>query len=105
TSSLPVTHLSFSSPLLPPPPRSTLFPYTTLFRSLQKSRSHARSARRRWLVPHRRHRLSRQGQLSLHHRSQEGLDQDRGGKICSPATHRKRSQDQPLHPQRHGRGR
>src|SRR3712207_8548367 len=41
------------------PPRSTLFPYTTLFRSL---------------VPHRRHGEGRRGGLLLHRRSQEGDD-------------------------------
>src|SRR5207249_11467666 len=30
---LPSLHFSVLSSLLPPPPRSTLFPYTTLFRS------------------------------------------------------------------------
>src|SRR5688572_32500886 len=34
--------------MIPPPPRSTLFPYTTLFRSCQlKSRAFARSPRRK----------------------------------------------------------
>src|SRR5437867_8476262 len=44
--------------LLRPPPRSTLFPYTTLFRSQFRSRQRVRSAH---AIPYRRHQASGPG--------------------------------------------
>src|SRR5688572_31819041 len=41
--------------MIPRPPRSTLFPYTTLFRSRLRARGHRRRRRRRGVDPLRRH--------------------------------------------------
>src|SRR5207249_11911506 len=50
----PTTHFHFSLPPLPPPPRSPLFPYTTLFRSPSTARPAvgARRERRRAATEH-----------------------------------------------------
>src|SRR3712207_8552240 len=51
------------------PPRSTLFPYTTLFRSRRRARRHGGLARALEAVAH-RHRGGRR--VRHHHRHQEG---------------------------------
>src|SRR5690606_41545668 len=59
----------------PQPPRSTLFPYTTLFRSLLEPAGGNRPGhRRRRLAAHRRHGEDGREGLLLHRRPQEGHD-------------------------------
>src|SRR5690606_41561522 len=75
-----------SSLLLWPPPRSTLFPYTTLFRSGRRRGSHGHPAggeprfsacawrSRRVLLRGLVHRRAVAGQLRLHHPGRYGVD-------------------------------
>ena len=49
-----------------------------------ESGGHARSHRRRWLVPHRRHRVSGFGQLSVHHHRKKDLLKTSAGKFVAP---------------------
>src|SRR5262245_62827278 len=57
--------------MIPRPPRSTLFPYTTLFRSTARLRSHSpRSARQRLRI-RARQRQSRPSQIPSVRRSEE----------------------------------
>src|SRR5437870_9774679 len=88
--------------MLPRPPPSTLFPYTTLFRSTRGRRGLARRVRRVLRGPHvrgpsRLHRLARprdQGADARHqHRSEEHTSelQSRGHLVCRLLPEKKKS--------------
>src|SRR2546422_4604151 len=77
------------------PPRSTLFPYTTLFRSPDARRGRSRSQRRRERrAPHRRHELPQLRQPGKARRSEEHTSelQSRLHLVCRLLLEKKKKQ-------------
>src|SRR5437870_8742291 len=65
--------------MIPPPPRSTLFPYTTLFRSEEPLLRARRLRRHLQELPllHRRHPQTRPGAARDHREQRRGVFEDR----------------------------